>query len=238
MIGTFINVGTILLGSIIGVSIGSRLSTKLRNTIVAGLGLFTFGYGLMTFIDTTNPMVPLGGLLIGALLGEWWKVEEGLEKVGFFLRSKFIRQDDEEGSDSRFVEGFVTASLVFVIGPIAILGSIQNGLTGNFEMLAIKAVLDGFASIAFASSLGIGVAFSALSILVYQGAITLLAGFFSQYFSVAMMNEMTAVGGLILMAIALSSLLEIKKIRTGSFLPALIITPLITWVLERFFGGL
>ena len=154
MIGTFINVGTILLGSIIGVSIGSRLSTKLRNTIVAGLGLFTFGYGLMTFIDTTNPMVPLGGLLIGALLGEWWKVEEGLEKVGFFLRSKFIRQDDEEGGDSRFVEGFVTASLVFVIGPIAILGSIQNGLTGNFEMLAIKAVLDGFASIAFASSLG------------------------------------------------------------------------------------
>jgi hypothetical protein len=99
-------------------------------------------------------------------------------------------------------------------------------------------VLDGFASIAFASSLGIGVAFSALSILVYQGAITLLAGFFSQYFTATMMNEMTAVGGLILMAIAISSLLEIKKIRSGSFLPALIITPLITWVLERFFGGL
>jgi len=238
LIGTFLNVGTILLGSIIGVSIGSRLSTKLRNTIVAGLGLFTFGYGLTTFIDTANPLVPLGGLLIGALLGEWWKVEEGLAKVGVFLRSKFMPKDNGDGEDSRFVEGFVTASLVFVIGPIAILGSIQNGLTGNFEMLAIKAILDGFASIAFASSLGIGVAFSALSILIYQGAITLLAGFFSQYFSTAMMNEMTAVGGLILMAIALSSLLEIKKIRTGSFLPALIITPLITWVLERFLGGL
>lgn len=238
MIGTLINVGTIVLGSLIGVGIGSRLSEKLRNTIVAGLGLFTFGYGLITFIDTANPMVPLGGLLIGALLGEWWKIEEGLEKLGFFLRSKFIPQNDEEGGDSRFVEGFVTASLVFVIGPIAILGSIQNGLTGNFEMLAIKAVLDGFASIAFASSLGIGVAFSALSILVYQGAITLLAGFFSQYFTTAMMGEMTAVGGLILMAIAISSLLEIKKIRTGSFLPALLITPLIVWVLESFFGGL
>ncbi|QRN83581.1 DUF554 domain-containing protein [Chloroflexota bacterium] len=238
MIGTFINVGTILLGSIVGVSIGSRLSPKLRNTIVAGLGLFTFGYGLITFIDTANPLVPLGGLLIGALLGEWWKVEEGLEKLGFFLRSKFMPKEDGEGGDSRFVEGFVTASLVFVIGPIAILGSIQNGLTGNYEMLAIKAILDGFASIAFASSLGIGVAFSAFSILVYQGAITLLAGFFSQYFSTAMMNEMTAVGGLILMAIAISSLLEIKKIRTGSFLPALFTTPLITWLLERFFGGL
>lgn len=238
MIGTLINVGTIVLGSLIGVGIGSRLTEKLRSTIVAGLGLFTFGYGLMTFIDTSNAMVPLGGLLIGALLGEWWKIEEGLEKLGIFLRKKVMPKDVEEGRDSLFVEGFVTASLVFVIGPIAILGSIQDGLTGNFEMLAIKAVLDGFASIAFASSLGIGVAFSALSILVYQGAITLLAGFFSQFFSTAMMNEMTAVGGLILMAIAISSLLEIKKIRTGSFLPALLTTPLIVWVLERFFGGL
>jgi uncharacterized membrane protein YqgA involved in biofilm formation len=242
VIGTLINVGTIVLGSIIGVGIGSRLSEKLRNTIVAGLGLFTFGYGLITFIDTVNPMVPLGGLLIGALLGEWWKVEEGLEKLGVLLRQKFVRKNSDSTPDSErdslFVEGYVTASLVFVIGPIAILGAIQDGLTGNFEMLAIKAVLDGFASIAFASSLGIGVAFSALSIFVYQGAITLLAGFFSQFFSTAMMNEMTAVGGLILMAIALSSLLEIKKIRTGSFLPALLITPLIVWVLERFFGGL
>lgn len=238
MIGTLINVGTIVLGSVIGVGIGSRLSEKLRSTIVAGLGLFTFGYGLMSFIDTANPMVPLGGLLIGALLGEWWKIEEGLERLGILLRQKLMPRDREDGHDSLFVEGFVTASLVFVIGPIAILGSIQDGLSGNFEMLTIKAVLDGFASIAFASSLGIGVAFSALSILVYQGAITLLAGFFSQFFSTAMMNEMTAVGGLILMAIALSSLLEIKKIRTGSFLPALLFTPLIVWVLERFFGGL
>jgi hypothetical protein len=123
-----------------------------------------------------------------------------------------------------------------VIGPIAILGSIQDGLTGNSEMLVIKAILDGFASIAFASSLGIGVAFSALSVLVYQGAISLLAGFFNQVFSDAMMLEMTAVGGLILMAIAISSLLAIKKIRTGSFLPALLITPLIVLILETFFG--
>jgi hypothetical protein len=238
LIGTLINVGTIVLGSLIGVGIGSRLTERLRNTIVAGLGLFTLGYGLMTFIDTANVMVPLGGLLIGALLGEWWKIEEGLEKLGILLRKKVMPKNEEDGRDSLFVEGFVTASLVFVIGPIAILGSIQDGLTGNFEMLTIKAVLDGFASIAFASSLGIGVAFSALSVLVYQGAITLLAGFFSQFFSTAMMNEMTAVGGLILMAIAISSLLEIKKIRTGSFLPALLVTPLIVWVLERFFGGL
>jgi len=237
MLGTFINVGTIVLGSVLGVLIGTRMQVRLRETIIAGLGLFTFGYGLINFINTENPLVPLGGLLIGALLGEWWKVEDGLEKAGIFLRDRVVRKGQDSDTQSRFVEGFVTASLVFVIGPIAILGSIQDGLTGDFEMLAIKAILDGFASIAFASSLGIGVAFSALSILIYQGAITLLAGLFSQFFSAAMMNEMTAVGGLVLMSIAISSLLGIKKIRTGSFLPALLITPLIVFILEKFFGG-
>jgi uncharacterized membrane protein YqgA involved in biofilm formation len=237
VIGTFINVGTILVGSVIGVLIGGRLSQRLRETIVAGLGLFTLGYGLISFIDTQNALVPLGGLLIGAMLGEWWKIEEGLERIGITLRNAVMKSDQENASQRRFVEGFVTASLVFVIGPIAILGSIQDGLTGNYEMLTIKAILDGFASIAFASTLGIGVAFSALSILIYQGLISLLSGFFSQYFSAGMMTEMTAVGGLILMAIALSSLLTIKKIRTGSFLPALFVTPLIVFIIERFFGG-
>ncbi len=237
MIGTLINVVTIVAGSLLGVSIGNRLSEKLRSTIVSGLGLFTFGYGLLSFIDTANPLVPLGGLLIGALLGELWKIEEGLNKIGTMLKSAVLRKSKLDEHHAKFVDGFVTSSLVFVIGPIAILGSIQDGLTGNYEMLAIKAILDGFASIAFASSLGIGVAFSALSIFLYQGSITLLSGFFSQFFSAAMMTEMTAVGGLILMAIAISSLLSIKKIRTGSFLPALLITPLIAFILERFFGG-
>ena len=217
---------------------GAKLSPKLRETIIAGLGLFTFVYGLVSFVETGNPLVPLGGLLIGALLGEWWKIEEGLERLGILLRKAVLKKEQQNSQETRFVEGFVTASLVFVIGPIAILGSIQNGLTGNFEMLAIKAILDGFASIAFASTLGIGVAFSALSIAVYQGGITLLSGYFSQYFTEAMMVEMTAAGGLILMAIALSSLLGVKKIRTGSFLPALLITPLIVFILEHFFGGM
>lgn len=238
MIGTLINVVTIVVGSLLGVLVGSRLSARLRETIVAGLGLFTLGYGLLTFIDTQNPLVPLGGLLIGALLGEWWRIEDGLEKMGVMLRRAVIRKDVQHEKHATFVEGFVTASLVFVIGPIAILGSIQDGLTGNYEMLAIKAILDGFASIAFASTLGIGVAFSALSILIYQGAITLLSEFFSQFFSTAMMTEMTAVGGLILMAISISSLLALKKIRAGSYLPALLITPLIVFILETFFGGL
>lgn len=237
MVGTLINVATIILGSLLGILIGARFSTRLRDTVISGLGLFTLAYGLMTFLETSNPLVPLGGVLIGALLGEWWRLEEALDSIGVFLRRLVLRGDPVEGSSSKFVEGFVTASLVFVIGPMAILGSIQDGMTGNFEMLTIKAILDGFASIAFASSLGIGVIFSALSILIYQGGISLMAGVFSQFFSIAMITEMTAAGGLVLMAIALSSLLAIKKIRTASFLPGLLLAPIIMWVLERFFGG-
>lgn len=237
MVGTIINVATIVVGSLLGILIGARFSTKLRDTVVSGLGLFTLAYGLMSFMQTSNPLIPLGGVLLGALLGEWWRLEEALESVGLTLRRLVMRGDSEQGSASSFVEGFVTASLVFVIGPMAILGSIQDGMTGNFEMLTIKAILDGFASIAFASSLGIGVIFSALSILIYQGGISLLSGLFSQYFSTAMITEMTAAGGLILMAIALSSLLAVKKIRTASFLPGLLLTPLIVLILARFFGG-
>ncbi len=236
MLGTLINVVTIVAGTLLGVSIGSRLSIKLRETIVSGLGLFTLGYGLMSFSETTMPLVPLGGLLIGVLLGEWWRVEERLESVGIFLKRKVVRSEDEQQTNSiKFVEGFVTASLMFLIGPMAILGSIQDGLTGNAEMLIIKAILDGFASIAFASTFGIGVVFSALPVLVYQGSIALFAGFFSRYFSTVMMTEMTAVGGMILMAIAISSLLGLKKIRIGSFLPGLFITPLIVFIIEKYF---
>ncbi len=236
MIGTLINVLTIIAGSLIGVLIGSRLSGKLRDTVVAGLGLFTLGYGLITFMESNNPLIPLGGLLIGALLGEWWQIEEMLEKLGIMLKKAVLNNARDVGSQQRFVDGFVTASLVYVIGPMAILGSIQDGLTGDFELLVIKSILDGFASIAFASTMGIGVLFSAFIVLFYQGAITLLADFFSQYFTPAMITEMTAVGGLILMAIALSSLLRILKIRTGSFLPGLLVTPLIVFILAFYFG--
>jgi len=236
LIGTLINVGTIIAGALIGVLIGSRFSVKLRETIVVGLGLFTLGYGLMTFMETGNPLVPLGGLLIGAMLGEWLKIEKALNKLGILIRNAVIKPGVSDDRQNKFVEGFVTASLVFLIGPMAILGSIQDGLTGDYKMLAIKAILDGFASIAFASTLGIGVAFSALSILIYQGGISLLSGLSAQFFTEGMITEMTAVGGLLLMAIALSNLLEIKKIRTGSLLPALLITPLIVLFLERVFG--
>lgn len=233
MIGTLINTATIVVGGGLGLVLGSRLSEKLKNTVIAGLGIFTTVYGISLFLKTGNSLIVLGSVLIGVLLGEWWHIEDGLNHLGVWLESKFNR-GGSGASQKDFIKGFVTASLVFCIGPMAILGSIEDGLTGNFNTLAVKAVLDGFAAMAFASSLGVGVVFSAVMVLLYQGAITLLAGQVQHIATATMMNELTATGGVILVALAISSLLEIKKIRTGSFLPALLVAPLIVWVISLF----
>ena len=130
------------------------------------------------------------------------------------------------------MRGFLTASLIFCFGPLSILGSIQDGLTGDYNLLAVKSVLDGFASLAFASTLGVGVMFSTIIILVYQGGISLLAGQLNSIVTPSMMNELTATGGVILLGLAISSLLEIKNIRVGNMLPGLAVAPLIVWVLS------
>ncbi len=225
MTGTLINVFTVLLGGSLGLFLGGRLSERLKSTVIAGLGLFTTALGLQMFLKSANALIVLGGLLIGSLLGEWWHIEEGLRNLGTFLEARFAR-----GSSSQFVRGFLTTSLLFCIGPMTILGAIQDGLTGDYRLLAVKAVMDGFAALAFASSLGLGVLFSALTVLIYQGAISLLAAQLNALLTPAMMNEMTATGGVILLGLAISSLLEIKPIRTGNFLPALVISPLIVWI--------
>lgn len=212
--------------------LGGQLSERLRQTVVAGMGMFTMAYALQMFLKTEAPLIVLGALLIGAILGEWWRIEDRLASFGQWLETRVLRSSS--GTQSRFVRGFMAASLIFCVGPMAILGSIQDGLTGDYSTLAIKAVLDGFISIAFASSLGIGVIFSALPILLYQGAITLLAEQVQAIVTTPMMTEMTATGGIILMGVAISSLLELKKIRAGNFLPALVIAPLLVAVVALF----
>ena len=231
MIGTFINIATVLIGGILGLIFGSRLPDRIRQTVVAGLGLFTIGYGLYNFIKTDNPLIVLGSILIGGLLGEWWKIEDGLQHLGRSLEKRFAGPSQDS---NRFIRGFLVASILFCVGPMTILGSIQDGLTGDYSILATKAVLDGFAALAFASTLGIGVMFSVVVILVYQGGLSLLAAQLNQVISTPMMNEMNAVGGIILIGIAISSLLEIKSIRVGNFIPALIIAPLIVAILAIF----
>ena len=232
MTGTIINVAAILIGGTIGLIFGSRIPERFKHTVIAGMGLFTAAMGLQMFLKSVNPLIVLGALIIGAMLGEWIGIEDWLQALGETLEKRFS-QDTEMGASSRFVRGFMVASLLFCIGPMAILGSIQDGLTGDYNLLAVKSTLDGFASIAFASTLGIGVMFSSIIILIYQGGISLLAGQLNAIVTDPMMAEMTATGGVILMGVAFNNLLEIKKIRVGNFLPALAVAPLIVWVLEK-----
>ena len=251
MTGTVLNIATVLVGGTLGLLFGSRMPDRLHKTVIAGLGLFTLAYGLYNFLKTQNPLIVLGSLLIGALLGEWWKIEEGLQNIGKWLESRLGGRQPEDpkikltglnapspasryAASRDFVRGFLTASLVFCVGPMTILGSIQDGLKGDYSLLAIKSVLDGFAALAFASMLGAGVLFSVIVILFYQGVISLLAAQLSSIVTPAMMSEMTAVGGVLLLGIAMSSLLEIRPIRVGNFLPSLAIAPLIVAILAYF----
>ena len=235
MTGTIINFAAVILGSLIGLVAGKRIPEKTKQSLVSVLGLFTIAYGIFIFGQTNNMLIPLFSLVLGTILGELLKIEEGMNGLGGKVQGWVAKFSPDMSADrQRFVSGFVSASLLFCIGPMAILGSLQDGISGNYEMLAIKSLLDGIASIAFASTLGLGVAFSAGMVLLYQGAISLLARVIGEGFSEAIIAEMTATGGIILAAIGISSLLEIKKIRIGSFLPALFIAILIVWLLTRF----
>lgn len=229
MIGTLINFAAIIAGSALGILFGSRLSENLKKTVIAGMGLFTSAVGLQMFLKTENALIVLGALILGAILGEWWGLEEKLATLGTWLEKRL--SGSSGGTSSNFVRGFLTASVLFCTGPMGVLGSISDGLRGDYLTLSIKSVLDGITSIAFASTLGIGVAFSALPVLVYQGLISLLAAQLNSIMNISMMNEMTATGGVLLIGIGISSLLEIKKIRVGNFLPALVLAPAMVYLL-------
>lgn len=231
MRGTLINMATVLLGGTLGLAFGSRVPERMRQTVMAGLGLFTLAIGIRMFLETENPLIAAGSLLAGGLLGEWWRIEDGLSAIGARLERRFGAREASEKKGHHFVRGFLAASLLFCVGPMTILGSIQDGLTGDYSLLAIKSVLDGFAALAFASTFGIGVLFSILVILLYQGGISLLAAQAQAFLTEPMIHEMTAVGGILLLGLAIGSLLELRPIRTGNLLPALAIAPAIVWLL-------
>jgi uncharacterized membrane protein YqgA involved in biofilm formation len=223
MVGTLINVATVVAGSGAGLLVGSRLPERIRQTVLSGLGLMTLVIGMSMALQTRNPLLMLASLLLGGVIGELLGLEERLQALGRYLET---RVSGHSGEGSAFVKGFVTASLVFCVGPMTILGSIQDGLTGNYTLLAIKATLDGFASLAFSASLGIGVMFAALTVLIYQGALTLGAGLVKAVLTEAMITEMTAVGGTMILGIGLL-LLDLKRVRVASFLPGLFIAPVL-----------
>lgn len=225
MIGTILNVATVLVGGGLGTILGQRLPEKMRQTVMHGLGLVTVTVGLRMALTTANILIVMGSVLLGGILGEWWRIEDGLQALGDRLQQRL-----GSGNGDNLTKGFVTASLIFCVGPMTILGSIRDGMVGDYTLLAIKSLLDGFAALALASSLGIGVILSAVTVLVFQGGISLLAKWAQFGMSDAMITEMTAAGGVIIVGIGLI-LLDIKRIRVGSFLPAIFIAPLVVCVL-------
>ncbi len=226
MVGTLINAGAILAGSLLGLLLGSRIPERIRQTVLYTMGFFTLALGIQMFLKTTNPIVVLASLIIGVLLGEWWKIEGMIEKLGGWLELRLTGKNHEQGQ-SRFVQGFLTTALLYCIGPLAILGAIQDGLTGDYSILAAKSILDGFASIAFSSTFGVGVAFSSLPLLIYQGGISLVASQLQPFVTPLMMAEMTATGGVLLVGLSISSILKLCTVRVGNLLPALIVAPLL-----------
>lgn len=225
MTGTLINIIAVLIGGSLGTWLGNRLPERMRETVLHGLGLVTLVVGLHLTLETQNILIVMGSVLLGGLLGEWWRIDVGLEKLAERLRSRVARRVSSAGL-GHFTEGFVTASLVFCVGPVTILGAIQDGLRGDYSLLAIKSLLDGFSALAFAASLGIGVLFAIVTILVYQGGLSLLAHLAQAFLTDPMIHEMTATGGVLILAIGLL-LLDVKRIRVANLLPALVIAPLV-----------
>jgi uncharacterized membrane protein YqgA involved in biofilm formation len=231
MTGTIINTAAIIVGGLLGTRFGKLLKDKSREIIVIGLGLFTIALSISMFLESNNALIVLGGILIGGLLGEFLKIEDRVNQLGERLESRFNNKTPA-GPKGNFVRGFMTSSVLFCAGPVAILGAIQDGLTGDFQLLAIKSVMDGFAAFALASTLGPGVLFSALIVFLYQGFFSLLAVQLQGVMTPEMIAEFTATGGVILIGLAISSLLEIKPIRAGNFLPGLVVSPLIVYLLS------
>jgi len=223
MLGNYVNIASIILGTLIGLLFRKGLSERFKEIIMQGIGLAVLFIGITTAVSgllhsDSEPLLFIISLAIGGVLGEWWRIEQRLESLGNRLQH---RMGEGHG---KVAEGFVTSSLLFCIGSMAVIGSFKSGLEGDHSILFAKSILDGVASVILASSLGIGVIFSALSVLLYQGSLTLLSGFLEPWISEAMIREISNVGGILIFAIGIN-LLKIRQIKTGNLLPALFIPP-------------
>jgi uncharacterized membrane protein YqgA involved in biofilm formation len=242
-LGTAINAATIVAGTGAGLLVGGRIPERARTTVLQSVGLITLALGVGQAIRTDNIVFPLVAIVFGGLLGEALRIEDRLEALGDRIRRRVEGDVDAEieGADASledsstkntFVEGFVAASLLFCVGPLAILGSISDGLEGDVGLLVVKSALDGLVSVIFAATLGWGVGFSVLPVVIYQGLLTLLAGTADAVLSDRMILEGTATGGIMVMGIALR-LLDVKQVRVGSLLPGLVLAPALVAVFAR-----
>ena len=225
--GTLLNAATVLFGGLVGTVVGDRLPERLRENVVRGVGLFVTAMGIKFAIDTTNLLYMLGAILLGGIIGSLVGVDARLNQLGEALQRRFTR-----GGTSTVAEAFVTASIVFCVGPLTFLGSIQNGLAGDATLLTVKSVLDGFTAIALAATLGWGVLLTVPLILLYQGGLALGASLFAGVLSDLQLHEMSAVGGLLLIGVGLK-LLAIRDVKVADFLPAIVVSPLVVVAFGR-----
>ena len=221
-LGTLINTATVLVGGTVGIAMGNKIPDRVRTIVVQVIGMLTIGLGLSDLLKTHNMVFPLLGMVFGAVIGEILRIEDRLEGIGEIIRKRFAKRQDP----GPFISGFVTASLLFCIGPLTILGAIQDASGTTPQLYIIKGTLDGFMSVIFGAIHGVGVLFSAVSVFIVQGTLTLFGTRLDSLLNDRMRIELFATGGLAVMAIGLN-LLEIKKIRLGSLLPGLIITPIL-----------
>ena len=224
-LGTLINTGTVLVGGVVGLVIGDRIPDRIRTIVVQVIGLVTLGIGLGDVLKTQNIVFPLVGMVIGGVIGELLAIEQRLEKFAELIRRRFARNQEP----GKFINGFVTATLLFCVGPLTILGAMQDATGETPQLFIIKGTLDGFMNVIFGAIYGVGAIFSALSIFVVQGSLTIGGTALDSLLNDRMRTELFAAGGLAVMAISLN-LLEIKKIRLASLLPGLVVTPLLVWL--------
>ena len=235
MTGTVINVGTVLLGTLAGALFGGRLDERVHTRVLFGLGIVTLVLGIdngLAWREDDSGRVLLsvmGGVLLGGIAGELLRIEDRLQALGDRLQARFSR----DGGRSTVSEAFFTATLLFCVGPLTVLGSIEDGLRGDYDLLATKALLDGFASIALAAALGPGVALAAVSVLVIQGGISLGAGVFEDVLVGEPLAALTSAGGVLIVGISLK-LLDVKDVKVGNYLPALLFAPGIVGIVSLF----
>ena len=231
LLGTLVNAALIVAGTLLGL-LFHRIPERMKETVTAAIGLAVVLLGVQMGMKSENFLIVIGSLVIGAALGEWWRLDEKLNEIGYRLE----RRIGGSGKSS-IAEGFVTATLIFVIGAMAVIGALDSGLRGDHDVLYTKGLIDGFTSLVLASSLGIGVMFSAVPVLLYQGAIALLAIQIMKFIPESLMDsfilEMTATGGVMIAAIGLN-LAGITKIRVANLLPGIVIVAVIVTGLHLF----
>jgi uncharacterized membrane protein YqgA involved in biofilm formation len=224
MIGTYVNTIAIIAGSLIGLTLKNKFPDRVKDTVIHGVGLVTLFMGMQMALKTENLLVMIFSVLVGAVIGESFNIDLALKKAANYVKSRF------KSEDSKYAEGLITAFLIFSIGSMAITGAIEDGMNHNPTILYAKSILDFFMSISLSSVFGLGVLFSSIPLLIYQGSITLAATFSAGFFSEIVINEISGVGGILLLGLGLT-LLEIKEIKIANLLPSLVIVPILLYFL-------